>query len=64
MATFAISLSFTANVKDAEKAYELAERIGNYVVQEDMANEFTLIDVEELDSDEAEPLDFDPEEDE
>lgn len=59
MAIFAISLCFTVSAKDHDKAYEMAERIGSYVQQEDMATDYTLIDVEELDSDEVvEELDF------
>jgi hypothetical protein len=59
MATFAISISFTVTAKDHEKAYSLAERIGEYVVQENMASDQTLIDVELLEDEEAdEDLDF------
>ena len=51
MATFAISISFTAGAKDHDKAYELAERIGAYVQQEDMASEYAVVDVELLEDD-------------
>ena len=64
MATFAISLCFTVSSKDSDKAYELTERIGNYVVQEDMATEFSVIDVEELESDEVLDFEDDDEDDE
>lgn len=56
MATFAISLSFTTTVKDHDRAYTLAERIGNYVVQDKMATDYSVIDVELLDDDDAEEI--------
>ena len=53
MATFSIAVSFTTKVKDHDKANALADRIGNYVVQDKMASDYTVIDVELLDDDEA-----------
>ena len=64
MATYAVSLSFTFGAKNDDKAQELAERIGAYVVQEDMATEFSIIDVELLDDDEDPIKDLDFEDDE
>lgn len=50
-ATFAISLTFTATAKDSDKAHELAEKIGEIVVGERAAKEFTVIDVEQVEGD-------------
>ena len=59
-ATFAISISFTCEAKDHDKAYELADRISAYVVADKMASEASVIDVELLDDGESDPdeLDF------
>jgi hypothetical protein len=51
-ATFAISLTFTATAKDSDKAHELAERIGDSVVDDKLAKEYTIIDVEQTEGDE------------
>lgn len=60
MATYAISIEFILNAKTDEKAAELGERISAYVLQEKMAKEAHVIDIENRDDDEAiDALDFD-----
>lgn len=54
MAIYAISVTFTANVKNDDKAQELAERIGAYVQQERMAIEYAVVDIELLDEEQVE----------
>jgi hypothetical protein len=60
-ATFAISLTFTATAKDSDKAHELAEKIGDSVVDDKFAKEYTVIDVEQTEGDDE---DFNQEDDE
>ncbi len=55
---YAISITFTVHAKDHLTAVDLAEQIGVLAQQEDLANEYSLIDVEELDVDIVEEIDL------
>lgn len=48
MATFAISLSFVVDSADYDNAEELANRIGDLVIAERLASDYSTIDVELL----------------
>lgn len=55
MAVFSVSIAFVVDAKDHDKAEAKAKRIGAYVVQDKMATEATIVDIELLEDDE--PLD-------
>lgn len=65
MPTYAISIEFITNKpKTDEKAQALADRIKEYVIQEKMAHDANVIDIEllEPDDDAVEELDFEDDE--
>ena len=48
--TYAISITFTVDAKNDDKAQQAAERIIGYVQQEDMASDGVVVDIELLES--------------
>lgn len=67
MATYSISISFTVESKDLAKAEKHAGRIGDLVISESLAEDFSVVDIEELENDEDDfdgPTYFDEDDDE
>ena len=58
MATFAINIEFIVDAIDQDSAINISKQIIEAAKMEDLADKASVQDIEMLDDDETEPLDF------